>query len=71
MIKIELTDEEAEQYKDYCKFQSQKEAFLRQWNQVIDFSEQMGNGAFTLTVQNGIPVKILNPMQTVIIGLKI
>lgn len=71
MIKIELTDKEAEQYKDYCKYQSQFEAILSQWRQVIDFTQQMKNGSFTLTVQNGLPVRINNPMQTVVIGIKI
>lgn len=71
MVTIELTDSEAEQFKAFRKNQSQVEATALAWKEVIDFTKQLDSGNFTLTLQNGLPVRINNPMQTVIIGIKL
>lgn len=72
MTKLELTDDnEIKAFMAFRKHQSQYEAMMPAWKQVMDFTQTMGNGNFTLTVQNGLPVRINNPLQTVIIGIKI
>lgn len=72
MTKIELTDDtEIEAFKAFRKHQSQYEAMMPAWKQVVDFTSNLGNGTFTLTVQNGLPVRINNPMQTVVIGINL
>lgn len=68
---IYLDNEEMEQFKSFRKHQSQVEAITTSWKQVMDFTQQMGSGSFSLTVQNGLPVRINNPMQTLIISMKI
>lgn len=72
MTSITLTDPiEIEQFKSFRKHQSEVENITASWKQVMDFTQQMGSGSFTLTVQNGLPVRINNPLQTVIIGIKL
>lgn len=71
MISIELNDLEAEQFKAFRKHQSEVENITASWKQVMDFTKTMGSGSFTLVVQNGLPVRIDNPLQKVIIGIKL
>ncbi len=66
-----MNDTEAKAYLDFCNNRAKYEAIIPAWKQVMDFTTKMGNGSFTLTVQNGLPVRINNPLQTVIIGFKI
>lgn len=72
MTKIELTNpEEIEQFKAFRKHQSEIENITAAWKQVMDFTVKMGSGSYTLVVQNGLPVRIDNPMQKIIIGIKL
>lgn len=71
MVTITLNDEEAEQFKAFRRYQNQLESTVTAWREVIEFTKNLGSGNFTLTVQNGVPVRINNPMQTVVIGIKI
>lgn len=71
MVTVELNNQEAEQFKAFRKNQSEFESILPAWRQVMDFTTTLGSGSYTLTVQNGLPVRINNPLQTVIIGIKL
>lgn len=69
MTKIELTDAEVVDFIAFRKHQHELESLIPSWKQVMDFAGDLKNGAFTLTIQNGKPVRINNPMQTVVIGI--
>lgn len=69
MITIELTDKEALQFKEFRKLQSEIENYHKNWNQVMQYSKMLGNGSFTMTIQNGVPVRIERSMQKVVLGV--
>ena len=68
-VKIELNEVEAEQFKAFRKFQSVYEQMPAAWREVIDYTAGLGSGTYQLTFQNGLPVKIEQPVKKIIIGL--
>lgn len=71
MTSIDLSDEEIKDFIAFRKHQHELESIVPSWKQVIDFANDLKGGSFTLTIQNGKPVRINNPMQTVVIGIKL
>lgn len=71
MTSIDLTDAEIVDFIAFRKHQSELESIVPSWKQVIDFASDLSSGSFTLTIQNGKPVRINNPMKTVVIGINI
>ena len=69
MTSIDLTDAEIVDFIAFRKHQSELESLIPSWKQVMDFAGDLKSGSFTLTIQNGKPVRINNPMQTVVIGI--
>ena len=69
--RIDLTDAEVADFIAFRKHKHDLESLVPSWKQVIDFAEGLKSGSFTLTIQNGKPVRINNPMQTVVIGIKL
>ncbi len=68
---IYMNDAEVKSYLDFCNNRAKYEAIVPAWKQVIEFTAQLGSGNYNLTVQNGLPVRINNPLQTVVIGIKL
>ena len=68
---IYLTNKELDEFKTFRKWQSDLDHLNDSWKQVIAYASDMGHGIFTLTVQNGTPVKINRAMQQISIGIKI
>lgn len=67
--RIDLTDAEVADFIAFRKHQSELESLVPSWKEVMDFATGLKSGSFTLTIQNGKPVRINNPMQTVVIGI--
>lgn len=69
MAKIELTEEnEIEQFKQFCQYKQDWMAEQQNWKQLRAFCEKMQFGAFQLTIKDGVPVRIDNPIQQVVLG---
>lgn len=72
MTKIELTDpKEIELYKDFCEHQQEILREKHQWKQLRQFVESIQYGSFTLTVKDGVPYRVDNPIQTVVFTVKL
>lgn len=71
MTSIDLTDTEVADFIAFRKHQHEMELLIPSWKEVIDFATDLKSGSFTLTIQNGKPVRINNPMQTVVIGINL
>ncbi|HEX9503609.1 MAG TPA: DUF2292 domain-containing protein [Patescibacteria group bacterium] len=69
MTTIELSDQEAEHFKRFRLWQQDFDTWHKNWLEVIEFSKKLDYGSVTLTIQDGLPVKLTNPMQQIIIGL--
>jgi len=72
MTKIEITDPvEIEQYKNFIKYQAELNQEQKQWKELRTFTKQLGFGSFTLVVKDGLPHRVDNPMQTIVLGIKL
>lgn len=69
MVNIELDDNRAEQFKRFCQHEAEINAERENWKQLKNFCKQMQYGAFSLSVKDGQPYKISNPMQEVVLGI--
>lgn len=68
MINIELDDSRAEQFKRFCQYEQDMINIQENWKQVRKYAENLQFGAFTLIIKDGMPVRIDNPMQQVVLG---
>jgi hypothetical protein len=70
MTKLELTDEkEIEDFKQFCEYKEQWISEARNWKELRAFAEKMQFGSFTLTIKDGVPVRIDNPLQQIVLGI--
>lgn len=68
--KLELTNaQEIEDFKLFCQYKQDLLAEHQQWKEFKAFCKQMNFGSMSLSVEDGRPKKILNPMQTIIFGI--
>ena len=68
--KIELTSEkEIEEFKQFCQYKQEWLQEQANWKQLRAFSEKMQYGSFTLTIKDGVPVRIDNPLQQLVLGV--
>lgn len=68
--KIELTDpKEIADFMEFCKHKQDMAKESNRWQQVKTFSKQIGFGSFSLVVKDGLPVRIDNAIQQVIIQI--
>lgn len=67
LTKIELTEQDAESFKAFCQYQQQFLNVAKNWKQVHEFAANMQFGSFTLTIKDGVPVRIDNPLQVLIL----
>lgn len=68
--KIELTNEkEIEDFKAFCAHKQEILAEHQQWKEFKVFCKQMNFGSMSLSIEDGRPKKILNPMQTIVFGI--
>ena len=73
MTPIYLTDEEVEKFKEFREYQQSKEERAlehQNWRQLKAFAKDMQYGVFTVTIKEGIPVRIDQPMRQVIFSIK-
>ena len=71
MTKIEITDEEEiARYVRFCKYEENLQKDQQIWRELKDFCGKVGYGSFTLTVKEGIPYKVDNPIQNIVLGIK-
>jgi len=71
MTKIEITDpKEIELYKAFLQHRQQLLNEEKQWAELKTFVKTLGYGTFSLTIKNGLPYRVDNPIQTVILGIK-
>lgn len=70
-VTVEMSSDDVVAFAAFRKHQMLMDKIPAAWGQVIEYSKQMGNGSFSIVVQNGVPVRIDRPMQKVIIGLKL
>lgn len=68
MTTIELDDQAAERYKNFCQHEQELMAVQQNWKDLRKFAENMQFGAFTLVIKDGKPVRIDNPMQQIVLG---
>jgi len=62
--KIELTDPgEIEDFKAFCLYKQQFVNAAHTWKQVHEFASNMQFGSFSLTIKDGMPVRIDNPCK--------
>lgn len=67
MTKIELTDDkEIQDFKEFCQYKQDWLAEQHNWKQLRAFAENMQFGSFTLTIKDGLPVRIDNPIQSIV-----
>ncbi len=72
MTKIELTDPiEIEAYKKFRQYQEEILSEEKQWTQLKVFIKTLGYGTLSLSIKNGLPYRIDNPIQTIILGVKL
>lgn len=71
MTTIELTDQEAEQFKAFRKYQAELLHEQKQWKELQAFAKGMQYGTFTLTIKDGLPYRVDNPLQTIVFGIKL
>lgn len=70
--KIELTDpSEIEAFKEFCRYREQLDLEHEHWRQVREFSKTMQYGKFSLQIEAGIPKRIFNAMQDLVIKVRI
>lgn len=68
--RIELTDpKEIADFMEFCKHKQTLINENNRWQQVKTFSKNMGFGSFSLIVKDGLPVRIDNAIQQVIIQI--
>lgn len=67
-MKLELTDnQEIEDFKAFCLYKQQFANEGLVWKQVREYSVNMQFGSFTLTIKNGVPVRIDQPMKVLVL----
>lgn len=67
---ITLTDPiEIENFKAFCQHRQEILNEHQQWKEFRVFCKNMGFGSMTLSVEDGRPKKILNPMQVILFGI--
>jgi len=71
MVKIELDDNAAEQFKRFCQYEEELISEHAKWRELKAYVNSMQFGSFTLTVRDGLPHRIDKPLQTFVFGIKI
>lgn len=72
MTKIEITDEsEIERYIRFCKYEEDLIKEKEAWKELKSFCTKVGYGSFSLTVKDGVPYRVDNPIQNIILGVKL
>lgn len=66
---IYLTPQEIRQFEYFCKYQTTLEQEHSKWKQVHEYCKKLQYGTIQLTIQNGLPHRIDNAMQSIVIGL--
>lgn len=70
--KLELTDDvEIEAFKSFRQHQDEILKEAQQWKELKAFVKNIGYGTLTLSVKNGLPYRVDNPIQTIVFGIKI
>lgn len=76
---IELDEATAEKFKHFCKHEAEIDQILKagvldvtahtNWKQLYDFAHKMQFGQVMVTFKDSVPVRVDNPMQTIIFKL--
>ncbi len=59
--------QELEDFKSFCLYKQQFQNEGLVWKQVREYAVNMQFGSFTLTIKNGIPVRIDQPLKVLVL----
>ena len=62
---VYMSDEEAEKFKAFCASVSSHP----NWLELKEFMEKIQFGSIAITIKDGIPVRIDNPLQVKVLGI--
>lgn len=75
---IELDEPTADRFKQYCRYEKQINqiidsgiASVPQWAQLYDFANKLQFGSVLVTFKDSTPVRVDNPMQSIIFGINL
>jgi hypothetical protein len=70
--KLELTDPiEIENFKLFCQHRQKILKEERHWQDLRAYCKQMNFGSFTLVVEDGLPKRIQQPLQSIVFGINL
>ena len=68
-VSIEMDTQTAEDFKLFCQYKQEILAEHQNWKELRAFCKQIGYGSFNLSIENGSPKKVTNPLQTLVLGI--